>query len=388
MSRLDLIATSAFGLESAVSHELERLGYADRHVENGRVTFRGDLRAIARTNLWLRVADRVLLRLGEFPAPDFDALYDGVRALPWGEWLPADARAWVNGNCVRSALSSEPAVQRVANKAIIDALAAHYRRTDFPETGVTYRVLVSITSDVATLTLDTTGDGLHKRGYRPAAAPAPLKETLAAGLLSLARWTPERPFADPLCGSGTLPIEAALIALDRAPGLARTFDAEAWAAVPAGVFESEREAARERARAASRSGLVILGSDLAEEAIARARKNAVAAGVSEVVRFERRAVRDFAPKEAYGTIVTNPPYGERLGSEREVLALTRDMAHAFRERAATWGVHVLTGWPGFEATYGPAPKKRKLYNGKLRVDLFSYPGPRRPRPEASEAAKS
>lgn len=382
LPRLDLIATSAFGLESAVSHELATLGYADRHVENGRVTFRGDAEAIARTNLWLRAADRVLLRLGEFQAPDFDALYDGVRALPWGEWLPADARVWVNGNCVRSTLASEPAVQRVTNKAIIDALAAHYRRSDFPETGVTYRVLVSITADVATLALDTTGDGLHKRGYRPAAAPAPLKETLAAGLLSLVRWHPDRPFADPLCGSGTLPIEAGLIALDRAPGLGRIFDAESWAALPAGLFDQAREVARERARAATRSGIVIRGSDVAPEAIARARKNAVAAGVSEVVRFEVRDVADFAPEETYGTIVTNPPYGERLGSEREVAALTRDMARAFRAGAPTWGVHVLTAFPGFEALYGPAPKKRKLYNGKLRCDLFSYPGPRRPRPDA------
>ncbi|HEY9723218.1 MAG TPA: class I SAM-dependent RNA methyltransferase [Oscillatoriaceae cyanobacterium] len=379
MARTDLIATAAFGLESQVAYELKQLGYEDQQVEQGRVTFSADAAAIARANLWLRVADRVLYRVGEFPAKDFDALYDQVRALPWGELMPVDACFPVDGKSVKSQLSSVPAVQSVTKKAIVDALAARYGQSQLPETGPRYKVLVSLLNDVATLTIDTSGEGLHKRGYRTLVATAPLKETLAAGLISLARWRPERPFADPLCGSGTLPIEAALIGLNVAPGKFRRFDAENWPFVPASVW---REARHEAIAAEKRDRtLLISGSDVDAEVLDLARLHAKQAGVGDRVRFERRPVADFTPAGEYGVIVTNPPYGERLSEAREVEQLYREMGAAF-SRASSWSVYVLTAFEQFERFYGKqADKKRKLYNGRIRCDLYQYLGPRPPRPE-------
>lgn len=380
MARIDLIATAAFGLESQVAYELKQLGYEDQQVEQGRVTFAGDLAAIARSNLWLRVADRVLLRVGEFRATDFDALYDQVRALDWGALLSEDACFPVDGKSVKSQLSSVPAVQSVTKKAIVDALSARYGRAQLPETGPRYKVLVSLLNDVATLTIDTTGEGLHKRGYRTLVATAPLKETLAAGLVSLARWRPERPFADPLCGSGTLPIEAALIGLNVAPGKFRRFDAEHWPFIPERVWRE----ARQEAIAAERRDrtLAITGSDVDPAVLELARLHAKQAGVADRVRFVQRPVTAFAPEGEYGVIVTNPPYGERLAEAREVEQLYGEMGEAF-SRAPSWSVYVLTAFEQFERFYGKrADKKRKLYNGRLRCDLYQYFGPRPPRPSA------
>jgi putative N6-adenine-specific DNA methylase len=380
MKRIDLIATAAFGLESEVAYELRKLGYEDQQVEGGRITFRADVQAIARTNLWLRTADRVQLRMGEFPARTFDELYDQVRALPWADILPVDAEFPVDGKSVKSQLSSVPAVQGVVKKAIVDALAERYNRKVLPETGARYRCQVALLKDVATLTIDTTGDGLHKRGYRPIVAPAPLKETLAAGLILVSRWHPDRPFADPLCGSGTIPLEAAMIGLNRAPGRYRTFDSERWPLVPPEVWQEARQEAddllvRDRQ-------LQIVGSDISPEAIKLARFHAEQAGLSEHVRFEVKPVKDFKAEGEYGFIITNPPYGERLGEEKEVEQLYREMGEAFA-KAPTWSAFVLTSFERFEHFYGkPAGKKRKLYNGRIRCDLYQYPGPRRPRPQA------
>ena len=389
MKRIDLIATAAFGLESEVAYELRKLGYEDQQVEGGRITFRGDVRAIARTNLWLRTADRVQLRMGEFPARTFDELYDQVRALPWADILPEDACFPVDGKSVKSQLSSVPAVQGVVKKAIVDALAARYQRKVLPETGARYRCQVALLKDVATLTIDTTGDGLHKRGYRPIVAPAPLKETLAAGLILVSRWHPDRPFADPLCGSGTLPLEAAMIGLNRAPGRYRGFDAEAWPLVPSEVWQEAREEADDLLQRDRK--LQIFGWDSSPEAIKLARFHAEQAGLADHVRFDVRSVKDFQlPNEpeggSYGFIVTNPPYGERLGEEKEVEQLYREMGEAFA-RYPTWSAFVLTSFERFEHFYGkPAAKKRKLYNGRIRCDLYQYPGPRRPRPQVPAEA--
>lgn len=380
MKRIDLIATAAFGLESEVAYELRKLGYEDQQVEGGRITFRADIPAIARTNLWLRTADRVQLRMGEFPARTFDELYDQVRALPWAEILPEDACFPVDGKSVKSQLSSVPAVQGVVKKAIVDAMAERYKRQVLPETGARYRCQVALLKDVATLTIDTTGDGLHKRGYRPIVAPAPLKETLAAGLILLSRWHPDRPFADPLCGSGTIPLEAAMIGLNRAPGRNRRFDAEAWPLVPPEIWKEAREEAddllhRDRA-------LVIRGADLSPEAVKLAQFHAEQAGLAEHVRFEVGPVKAFQAPGEYGFIVTNPPYGERLGEEKEVEKLYREMGEMF-QRHPTWSAFVLTSFERFEHFFGkPATKKRKLYNGRIRCDLYQYLGPRRPRPQA------
>lgn len=384
MKRFDLIATAAFGLESEVAYELRKLGYDDQQVEGGRITFRGDLKAIARANLWLRTADRVQLRMGEFPARTFDDLYDQVRALPWADVLPEDACFPVDGKSVKSQLSSVPAVQAVVKKAIVDAMAARYKRQILPETGARYRCQVALLKDVATLTIDTTGDGLHKRGYRPIVAPAPLKETLAAGLIMLSRWHPDRPFADPLCGSGTLPLEAAMIGLNRAPGRNRTFDAESWPLIPAAIWREAREEADELLVRDRR--LQIVGSDVSAEAIKLAQFHAEQAGLSQHVRFEVKPVKAFRPEGEFGVIVTNPPYGERLGEQKEVEKLYREMGQAFAQ-APTWGAYVLTSFERFEHFYGKrAEKKRKLYNGRIRCDYYQYPGPRRPRPPVSTEA--
>ena len=382
MKRIELIATAAFGLESQVAWELKSLGYEDQFVDQGRgVRFRGDLAAIARANLWLRCADRVQLVVGEFPARTFDELYDGVRALPWADLLAGDAELPVDGKSVKSVLSSVPAVQRITKKAVVDAMMASPGVVELPETGTRHLIQVALREDVATITLDTSGDGLHKRGYRDLVAQAPLKETMAAGLVTLARWRPGLPFADPLCGSGTIPIEAALFGLDIAPGFQRHFDAEAFGFMPERLWREARMEARDRAR--RDRDVVILGSDVDPKVIALAERHARRAGVDKHVRFSVAPVSRFAPEGEYGIVVTNPPYGERIGEEREVERLYEEMGVAFA-KLPTWSFHVLTAYEQFERFYGKvASKKRKIYNGKLRCDLFQYLGPRRPRqPEA------
>lgn len=377
MKHLDLIATATFGMESQVAYELKQLGYDDQHVEGGRVTFRGDMAAIARTNIWLRVADRVLLRVGEFPARTFDELYDRTRALPWADLIALDGAIPVDGKSVKSQLSSVPAVQGVVKKAIVDALAERHHVQTLPETGARYRVLVALLDDVATLTLDTSGDGLHKRGYRQLAATAPIKETLAAGLISLSRWRPEQPFADPLCGSGTLPIEAAMQALNIAPGARRRFDAEGWDCVGEKVWTDARREADDLA--CMDRAIDIEGTDISENVLALARHHAYLMGLERHIRFACKPVKDWRPSAEYGAIITNPPYGERMGDAAEVERLYKDMGEAFLGHS-TWSFFVLTAYERFERPFGrPAARKRKLYNGRLRCDFFQYPGPRPPR---------
>nr|AHZ45647.1 putative RNA methylase [uncultured bacterium] len=377
MSKVDLIATAAFGLEASVAYELKQLGYDDQHVEPGRVTFRAEIGGIARANMFLRVADRVQLRVGEFPARTFDELFDGVKALPWGDWLAEDAVFPVDGKSVKSTLTSVPAVQGVVKKAIAEALATRYGRAISPETGARAKILVALLEDVATLTIDTSGEGLHKRGYRPHTAAAPLKETLAAGLISLARWFPDRPFADPFCGSGTLPLEAAMIALKIAPGKLRRFDAEGWPAIHERHW---RNARREALEGESRANEIeIAGSDIDPGVLNLARRSADVLGLGRRLRFEQVPVKDFKPVGEYGFVVTNPPYGERLGESHEVEAMYHELGLAM-QAAPTWSVYVLTANERFERPFGRvAAKKRKLFNGGIRCDLYAYPGPRRPR---------
>jgi len=362
------------GLEALVARELHALGYPDARAANGLVAFGGDWSAVARANLWLRTGERVLIRVGRFAARTFDELFDQTKALPWDELLPEDALFPVDGKSHDSTLTSVPACQAVAKKAVVEALKRRYKRDVFAETGPRFRILVALDKDVATLTLDTTGIGLHKRGYRTLTAEAPLRETLAAALVSLARWSPDRVLADPLCGSGTIPIEAALIARNRAPGLSREFDSSTWPVIPATVWQearAEAEAAIDR----DVSILGISGSDRDQAALDMARYHAQRAGVASDVTFERRAVQDFASRRKYGVVVTNPPYGERLGEEAEATALYREMSAAFG-RLETWSFFVLTSHPDFERHFGRvATRKRKLYNGRIRCDLYQYFGP-------------
>lgn len=378
MQKYELIATAAFGLESQVAWELKTLGYDDQMVEQGRVRFRGTALDIARANIWLRAADRIQLVVGEFPAPTFDALFDGVRALPWAALLAKDANLPVDGKSVKSTLTSVPAVQGVVKKAVVAALGAHHGISQLPETGARHRLQVALREDLATLTLDTTGDGLHKRGYRDLVGAAPLKETLAAGIISLTRWKGNEPLVDPFCGSGTLAIEAALYQLRRAPGYGRHFDGEAFGFIPASSWQAARQEARDQALRSA--DVLVWGSDIDPQAIQLAERHARRAGVAAQIRWEVADARRWSSQDPRGVLVTNPPYAERIGEAASVEALYREFG-AIAARHPHWSVHVLCGYEGFERHYGRvADKRRKLFNGNLRCDLHMYRGTRLPRP--------
>lgn len=387
MPELDLIAATAFGLEAVVVRELEKLGYTTSVLSTGRVLFRGDLSAICRANMWLRAADRVLIRVGSFPATDFGQLFDGVRALPWEEWVAKDAAFPVSGRSVKSQLSSVPACQKIVKKAIVERLRAAHHVEELPESAHRVAIEISMLGDVATLTIDTSGDGLHKRGYRQLIGEAQLKETLAAGLVLLSVWRPNRPLVDPFCGSGTIPIEAALIGRNIAPGLYRTFDAVEWGIIPDAMWDASDEEAKDLAT--GKLAFPIHGYDISEDALSLARHHAKRAGVPDVVRFSQRDFKDLTSKLEYGCIITNPPYGERIGRGRELEDMYRGFPHVLR-RLPTWSTHVLTSWDDLEALVGQeATRRRKLFNAQIECTYYQFLGPRPPKgmeaPATSEA---
>lgn len=380
---LTLLATTAFGLEAIVKRELSQLGYAGRVVSPGWVEFEGDMAAICRTNLWLRTADRVLLRIARFPAVDFEQLFEGTKAIPWQEWIPATGRFPVIGRSVRSQLSSVPACQRAVKRAIVDKLLAAHQVTELPETDAEYRVEIALLKDMATLTLDTTGASLHKRGYRQAAAAAPLKETLAAALVSLSFWQPERPLLDPFCGSGTIPIEAAMIGRNMAPGRLRQFTAEQWPRLSASCWRSAREEAEDLLRPPFEERL--LGTDIDPRVLGFARVNAEQAGVADLVHFQQRDFAELSSKRQFGCLVTNPPYGERLGDHREHEELYCSIPEVLRA-LPTWSHFILTSYPDFEQLIQrPADRRRKLYNGRIECTYYQFHGPRPTAPQSTSS---
>lgn len=387
---LPLVATCAFGLEAVVVDELARLGYAGRAISTGRVEFLGNARAIARTNLWLRSADRVLLRVAQFDCSTFDELFDITRSLPWETLIAPDEAFPVDGRSVRSQLTSVPAVQRTVKKAIVERLQDAHARVLLPETAGEVRAEVSLLHDIATITLDTSGDGLHKRGYRPIVGAAALKETLAAGLVQLSVWHPSRPLVDPFCGSGTIAIEAAMLARNIAPGRNRSFGCEKWSRFPVGTWEEAREEAA--AAPTGELAIAIHASDIDERAIALTRRAAHEAGVERDVHCKVQPFDQLQSKREYGSIITNPPYGMRLGDdERELLALYRSMPSVFK-RLPAWSFHVLTGRLDLEDIVGQqASRRRKLYNSQIECTYFTFLGPKPPRREEhaprSEVAK-
>lgn len=386
MSRFHLMATATFGLEAVVARELERLGYSDLRVTDGRVHFRGDERDIARCNLWLRSADRVLICLGEFPAPDFDALFDQTRALPWPELLPMDARFPVAGRSVQSTLHSVPAVQGCVKKAIVESLRGRYQRFRFEESGALYSIEVSLLKNLASLTIDTSGDGLHKRGYRQKVGPAPLRETMAAGLIQLSFWNRERQLVDPFCGSGTIPIEAALIGRNIAPGLQRSFIAEDWQWFDRRIWKDVRSEARDLRE--PRLTLPILGYDHDYAAIKLSERGAREAGVASDIEFRKQELSDFRTRQDYGVMITNPPYGERLGETAEVEAAYRVLGSVTRS-LDTWSIYTITSNRYFEKHFGRrAPRRRKLFNGRLECQFYQYPGPRPPRLQQEDSGET
>lgn len=387
----ELLATCAFGLEAVVARELADLGYDAKPVGTGRVLFTGDDRAIVDANLWLRSADRVLIRLATLAVgagdPGFDALFEGTKALPWERWIAPGAAFPVAGRAVRSAINSEPALQRTVKRAIVDRLRkAHGIPGVLPEHGPPVAIEVSLLNDVATLTIDASGVGLHKRGYREGThGEAALKETLAAGLVLLSVWRPGRPLVDPFCGSGTIAIEAAMLGRNIAPGLHRGFDAERWAAthgrgasgllIDPQIWADARADARE-AVVAERLRPVIHASDISDAALKLARQNARDAGVEADIHFVKRDFADLASSVDYGVIITNPPYGVRIGEEEDVERLYRLMPLVLR-KLPTWSFHILTARLDLEGLLGqPATRRRKIYNSRIECGYFSFLGPK------------
>lgn len=357
------------GLEGPIADELKRLEMADVVSENGRVYFSGGPSQLARANICLRVGERVLVELGQYDALSFDQLFEGAKALPWERLIPKDGAFPVKGYSLNSKLFSVPDCQRLIKKAIADRLSGVYGIQWFEETGPVYQVQFSIMKDRVSLCVDSSGAGLHKRGYRPAHNAAPLKETMAAAMVKLARYNGRADFCDPFCGSGTIPIEAALIAKNRAPGLKREFTAMAWRDIPERVWEDERQAALSREYSGDYN---ILGSDIDPKAVEMARENAERAGVSDIVRFETADALGFDRKTDRGVIVTNPPYGERIMERREAEELYRGFGRAY-QAAEHWQLYLLSSHTEFERCFGiPADKKRKLYNGMIKCDLFMY----------------
>lgn len=378
-----MIATATFGLEAVVAREVKELGYEDMMVENARVTFAGDEAAICRTNLWLRTADRVLVKLGEFTALTFEELFEQTKALPWPDWIPENAAFPVEGKSVKSQLHSVPDCQAIVKKAVVEKMKQKYKREWFEETGPRYTIEVALLKDVVTLTIDTSGAGLHKRGYRKLGSQAPLKETLAAAMILLSRWRPDRTLMDPLCGSGTIPIEAALIGMNIAPGLKREFVSERWPGISKALWAKAREEAMDLA--SSNRPLRILGSDIDGEVLSLARYHASQAGVGEKIFFQKLPVSELRSKQKYGYIICNPPYGERLGDKLQAEQLYREMGAAFKA-LDTWSFYVLTSHPDFERLFGRrSDKKRKLYNGRIQCNYYQYYGPRPPRPRGEAA---
>ncbi|WP_427339362.1 THUMP domain-containing class I SAM-dependent RNA methyltransferase [Caloranaerobacter sp. DY30410] len=377
MPKIELIATTTFGLESVVKREVQNLGYTDIKVENGKVMFTADESAIPKANIWLRSADRVLLKMGEFKALTFEELFEKTKALPWEEWITEDGEFTVTGKSVKSKLFSVSDCQAIVKKAVVEKLKTKYKTEWFKETGPKFTIQVSLLKDIATLTIDTSGDGLHKRGYRVNQVEAPLKETLAAALIQLSYWNQDRILLDPFCGSGTIPIEAAMIGKNIAPGLQRSFASEQWPRIGKKLWKDARVEALKSIRQDVK--LNILASDINKEAIEIAKENAFEAGVDDCIKFSVMNATEINIKDKYGVIICNPPYGERLGEENEVNKLYKRLGKTF-SKLDTWSIYVLTSNEKFEKLFGrKADKKRKLYNGRIKVDYYQFYGPKPPK---------
>lgn len=378
MEQIELIATTTFGLETVVKHEITDLGYTIIDVQNGKITFAATMADIPRVNLWLRSADRVKWRIGEFKAVTFEQLFELTKALPWTDILPENACFPVIGKSVKSTLFSISDCQAIAKKAIVENMKARYKLDWFPEDGPEYKIEVALLKDIVTLSIDTSGQGLHKRGYRYLHIEAPIKETMAAGLLQLTRWKPDRPYWDPFCGSGTFPIEAAMIAKNLAPGLNRSFASQYWPNIALKDWEQAVDEALDLVQDPGECH--IYGTDIDPEAVRLSKHNAAQAEVDELITFEQRAFGDVRPGMSYGYCMANPPYGERMSDEQEVEQLYKQIGEGIRQHWSTWSVYMFTSHPDFETLFGrKATKKRKLYSGNIRCDFYQFFGQRPPK---------
>ena len=365
----NLIATTTFGLEGITAKELKALGYEDLKTENGKVYFTGDEMDIAIANIHVRTADRILIKMAQFEARSFEELFQGTKKVDWASLIPKDGVMHVVGKSIKSTLYSVPDCQSIVKKAIVDSMTASYGIDHFEESGPVYKIEVAILKDVVTLTIDTSGPGLHKRGYRELAGAAPLKETLAAAMVLISRWKESFTLIDPFCGSGTILIEAAMIMQNIAPGLCRSFVCETWPTMDKEMFEQVREGAE---KAIKNKDIKLIGYDNDENILRIARSNAMKAGVAKYIDFHKRDFESFSSNDKYSFIITNPPYGERLGEKREVEELYRIFGN-YKKKLDNWDFNVLTSYEGFENIFGvKSSKNRKLYNGTIKCYYYQY----------------
>lgn len=371
--RYELIATATFGLEAVVRREIESLDYKVLKTEDGKVTFEGDERAIVRSNLWLRTADRVLLKMAEFEARTFEELFQQTKALMWEALIPPDGKFTVTGTSVKSQLHSVPACQGICKKAIASRLGEAYLMETLPETGAEYTVKVTILKDRVTLTVDTSGSGLHKRGYRVKTVAAPIKETLAAAMVQLSFWNKDRVLLDPCCGSGTIAIEAAMIGRNIAPGLSRSFACEEWETIDKKLWKEEKKRAYDLMD--DEAKLDIVAIDIDKMAIEAAKENAIEAGVDDCIRFINADMARIKASKPSGIIITNPPYGERIGEQKQIAAIYSKYKKFFAENPS-WSMFMVTTDKDIEAkVFGrKADRRRKLYNGRLEVCYYQFHG--------------
>lgn len=376
MRKLELIAPCHFGLEAVLKKEIYDLGYEISQVEDGRVTFLGDEEAICRANIFLRTAERILLKVGSFPAETFEELFQGTKAIPWEEYLPKDGKFWVaKASSIKSKLFSPSDIQSIMKKAMVERMREHWGIFWFPETGASFPLRVFLFKDVVTVGIDTSGESLHKRGYRTLTSKAPITETLAAALLLLTPWKKDRILVDPFCGSGTFPIEAAMIAANIAPGMERTFLAESWKdLIPRKLWYEASEEALELVDKSAETD--IQGYDIDGDIIKSARANAQAAGVDHMIHFQQRPVSALSHPKKYGFIISNPPYGERLEEKKNLPALYREIGERFAA-LDSWSMYLITAYADAEKAIGrKADKNRKIYNGMMKTYFYQFMGPK------------
>ena len=383
-NKYELFAPCHFGLEAVLKREIIDLGYEVTEVVDGRVSFEGDEEAIARCNVFLRTTERVMLKVGSFKAVTFDELFEKTKALPWENFIPKDGKFWVKkASSIKSKLFSPSDIQRIVKKAIVDRLSGKYNILRFPENGSEYPIRITILKDEVTVGLDTSGESLHKRGYRRLTVKAPITETLAAALISLTPWKKDRLLIDPFCGSGTIPIEAALIGLNIAPGMKRDFQAMAWDNIlPKSLFKEAKKEAEDLIDRETK--LSIQGYDLDTSALDAARGNLSFAGLEGNIHFQQRDMRDISSAKKYGFTITNPPYGERLEEKEAMPQLYREMGKAF-QKLDEWSYYIITGFEDAPKYFGRKPdKNRKIYNGMMKTYFYSYQGAKPPRQRAGQ----
>lgn len=378
MTNITLITILSYGLEAVVKRELSALGFDNIRVSEGKVEFEARVEDIPRANLWLRCADRVLLKMGEFKALTFDELFEQTKALPWEQWITEDGQFTVTGKSVKSTLGSVRACQSIVKKAVVERLKGAYKREWFEESGAEFTIQIAMLKDIALLTIDTSGSGLNKRGYRLQAGAAPLKETLAAGLVLLSFWNQDRLLIDPMCGSGTILIEAALIGQNIAPGLNRRFASEKWPGIPRKAWQETRTAAKDTLH--NDIDLRLFGYDIDETMILASQANAKKAGVADGIIFEQKDIKDLWIDQQYGIVISNPPYGIKLADYQELNQIYISMHKTFKKKMG-WSVYILTADKKFPDYFKRArpDRVRKLYNGPLEVHYYQYYGERPPK---------